>query len=84
MTLSKTALSVRLAACPEQPVPAWIILARCCLSRTPAGVALGFGEVVTLPGFLRGSVFRVAAFALVVADLRFADFLAIGNHPPVV
>ncbi len=73
---------MRLAAFPEQPVPAWITLARCRLSDMPAGVARGFGEVFTLPGFLRGSVFRVAAFALVVADLRFADFLAIGNHPP--
>ncbi len=80
-TLSKTALSVRLAACPEQPVPAWITLARCRLSDMPAGVARGFGEVVTLPGFLPRVVFRVAAFALVAAVLRFSDFFAIGNHP---
>ncbi len=84
MTLSKTALIVRLAACPEQPVPAWITFARCCLSYTPAGVALGFGEVDTLPGFLPSEVFRVAAFALVVAVLRFADFFAIGINPPFV
>ncbi len=82
MTLSKTALIVRLAAFPEQPVPAWITLARCYLSYTPAGVALGFSELFTLPGFSPPEVFRVVAFALVVADLRFADFFAIGNHLP--
>ncbi|MEE8262899.1 MAG: hypothetical protein V3R83_10595, partial [Gammaproteobacteria bacterium] len=55
--------------------------ARCCLSCTPTGVARGFREVFTSTGFLPRDVFGVAAFALVAAVLRFADFFAIGNHP---